>query len=339
MLGIALLSRSSPFLEPVDRYVDDLFWIDWAEISAESTSLLVEFIDLLGLRLDPDKSEIPSIQLEVLGSHVHLVQAHDHLSIHTSVDAAKSSFWLTDLAEWDPSSPSSWYEKLAGKLAFACFSSYGRSARSMLNSIYRAASSQSFDPLDLRLELRWWCHQLSVRRVRKVRFDLNEASPFLVYSDAEGNGDLGAFWAHEGQFFFGNWGTASRIKNCLYPRKTQIHAYEAVAAFWALMSCPVVGRKVISLIDNLAVSYNIHKGRSAASDVNRIIHAVYRAADQRSLELHVWWIPTKSNLSDDPSRGREAVAGSRIHSKANLSILYHSLQAILKKALYQDPFC
>jgi hypothetical protein len=274
--------------------------------------------------------------MEVLGSHVHLVQQHDHFSVLTSVDAAKSSFWLTELEEWDPSFPSSWYEKIAGKLAFACFSSYGRSARSMLNSIYRAASSRSFDPLDLQQELRWWSRQLSTRRVRKVRFDQSETSPVLIYSDAESNGNIGAFWAHEGQFFFGDWCTPARIKSSLYPRKTQIHAYEAVAAFWALMSCPFAGRKVILLIDNLAVSYNIHKGRSASSDVNRIIHAVHRAADQRSLELHVWWIPTKSNLSDDPSRGREAVAGSRIHSKANLSILYHSLAGNFENALYHD---
>jgi hypothetical protein len=239
--SIVSVLRTS-FLLPVDRYVDDLFWIDWAEISAESTSLLVEFIDLLGLRLDPDKTETPSIQLEVLGSHVHLVQDHDHLSVHTSVDAAKSSFWLSELAEWDSSVPSAWYERLAGKFAFACFSSYGRSARSMLNSIYCAASSQPFDPDDLCSELRWWSDQLSVRRVRKVRFDLIDEPPILIYSDAEGNGDLGAFWAHEGEFFFSHHKTTSRIKECLLPRKTQIHAYEAVAAFWALNQASAASR-------------------------------------------------------------------------------------------------
>ena len=79
--------------------------------------------------------------------------------------------------------------------------------------------------------------------------------PVLIYSDAEGGGDLGAFWAHDGQFCFSSWQVPSGIKARLIPRKTQIHAYEAVAALWAIMSCPLIGRRVILLIDNLAGSY------------------------------------------------------------------------------------
>jgi hypothetical protein len=204
----------------------------------------------------------------------------------------------------------------------------------MLNAVYRAACAQPVDQSDLDLELGWWSHQLSTRRVCRVQFDLLDLPPILIYSDAEGGGDVGAFWYHCGDLddsLFSSWQVPSRVKDCLIPRKTQIHAYEAFAAFWALTSCPLVGRRIILLIDNLAVSYNIHKGRSSSFDVNQITHAVHRAADQRSLDLHVWWIPTKSNLSDDPSRGRDAVVGSRIvRNQRNLSILYQSLQSQIK---------
>ena len=97
----------------------------------------------------------------------------------------------------------------------------------MLNAVYRAASAQHVSLSDLNLELRWWSHQLSTRRVRRVQFDLLDLPPILIYSDAEGGGDVGAFWYHcddLGQSLFSSWQVPSRVRSCLIPRKTQIHA-------------------------------------------------------------------------------------------------------------------
>ena len=131
---VAILRRS--FLLPVDRYVDDLFWIDWEPISSESRALLLELVHLIGFTLDPEKSDIPAPKMDILGAHVSIIHGPARLQVHTSVDQAKAQFWISELASLHIHEASGRiFERIAGKFAFACFAAYGRSARSKLNHI------------------------------------------------------------------------------------------------------------------------------------------------------------------------------------------------------------
>jgi hypothetical protein len=134
--AITAILRESMLL-PVDRYVDDLFWIDWAETSSDTLSQVLELVSIIGLTLDPDKSDVPSPKMDILGASVQLIQSTHRLLVKTAIDQAKASFWIQELSDLLSSKviSSGHFERMAGKLAFACFAAFGRSARSRLNSI------------------------------------------------------------------------------------------------------------------------------------------------------------------------------------------------------------
>ena len=54
-------------LLPVDRYVDDLFWPDWATISSDTRALVLLLMDHIGFRLDPEKTATPADSMDLLG--------------------------------------------------------------------------------------------------------------------------------------------------------------------------------------------------------------------------------------------------------------------------------
>ena len=67
-LGSSIASIVLELLDiPVNRYVDDLFWVDFADIASESRDILLEVVSLLGLTLAVDKTPAPASSQEVLG--------------------------------------------------------------------------------------------------------------------------------------------------------------------------------------------------------------------------------------------------------------------------------
>jgi hypothetical protein len=133
----------------------------------------LELVDLLGFRLDPDKTDKPHYRMDILGASILLTHSPDRLLIRTSIDQAKASFWIKELSSLTdlPSTSSRIFERLAGKLAFACFSAFGRSARSKLNYIYQAAYNlERTDLSQLRSELDWWGSHLPCGlKIEKIR--------------------------------------------------------------------------------------------------------------------------------------------------------------------------
>ena len=57
---------------PVCRYVDDMFLVDFGELAAESRSLMLEVVALLGFTLEESKTPAPASSQDVLGVQVTL---------------------------------------------------------------------------------------------------------------------------------------------------------------------------------------------------------------------------------------------------------------------------
>ena len=102
----------------------------------------------------------------------------------------------------------------------------------------------------------------------------------------------------------------------LFTRRTQILPLELVAVYLALQ---IYGKRrrgsqFIFFIDNTAALASLSKGASRAPDVNNLVHATWRLAHRLDIELFLFWVPTKFNLADEPSRGRRPLFGSRTRS-------------------------
>ena len=129
----------------------------------------------------------------------------------------------------------------------------------------------------------------------------------LLYSDAEGYGGLGAVAVlPDGGAHYLHGKVPRSVVRRLKPRKTQIVAYELFAALVALVSlCPSMIRtcRVVHFIDSSAALACVVRGFSREADLADIAGRLWFEALGLGIQYEVYYVPTKSNLADGPSRG------------------------------------
>ena len=134
--------------------------------------------------------------MDILGLQVTMCAAgSDGPVVWVRPDAKKMEFWRTQLNEVLVTGilPYRAAFKLAGRLSFGVFAAWGIIARQRLRSLRQhVASGGGRISADLRLDLEWWAPFLAApiqvpRPLQPQRLDLA-----LLYSDAEGDGGLGA---------------------------------------------------------------------------------------------------------------------------------------------------
>ena len=190
-LVTAILRRL--FSLPVIRYVDDLFLLFPAAAASEARGVLVEVVTLLGLVLDPVKTPEASPSEVVLGVRV---TCRPH-SLQFEVDSAKVTFWLRllrDMAE-APRVSAVDLARLAGRLSFGCWAVWGPGARARLAPFFKP-SRFVLGRLSAaaRADLLWWASFLSSDPLLSSSFPTRPwvRPPFVLYTDAEGSGGVGA---------------------------------------------------------------------------------------------------------------------------------------------------
>ena len=65
-------------------------------------------------------------------------------------------------------------------------------------------------------------------------------------------------------------------------------------------------KKVLVLVDNLALTFSAGKGRSCNHAMLRVVQKVGALSLACNFALRVRWIPSEWNVSDEPSRGANA---------------------------------
>ena len=66
------------------------------------------------------------------------------------------------------------------------------------------------------------------------------------------------------------------------------------------------------LVDNQAALGCARKGTSSASDLAALAHAIWQLAVRCRMDLRIYWVPSKLNLADLPSRGGSPESGRRV---------------------------
>ena len=137
---------------------------------------------------------------------------------------------------------------------------------------------------------------------------LTEICPRTVslYSDAEGNGGLGAVAVlPEGRVMYLQGKVPRSAVRCLKQRKKQIVAFELIAALVALVSlCPDLlnGCRVIRFIDSSAALACAVRGFSREPDLADIAGRLWFEALGLGIRYKAHYVPSRCNLADGPSR-------------------------------------
>ena len=312
------------FCFPLLRYVDDLFGLLLGDNPQQDRSDLLEVVDLLGLRLDPDKTPSPSSSMTILGVLITIVYINHLYYAQLDIDPRKQQVWLQALREALHTRTLHPYdaEVLAGRLEFAATAVLGKGHRHRIRTIYNHARSYHHDITDdqfLLTDLHWWSRLLaSPLPRRRVQLTGDRPPPLLLYTDAEGGGGIGAaLFAHASASPL-HW-LSSRTPQWFFTqlldRRTQIVPLEALAVVAALLTWSSLLRhqRVIIMVDNVSVVGALRKGSSTKRDINLIVGTTHMLLADLDIDLFVHWVPSKYNVADLPSRGRPpAIAGGAI---------------------------
>ena len=308
----AVLRRT--FLLPVIRYVDDLFLVLPASLAPRGREVLLEVVSLFGLVLDPIKTPPASSDAVVLGVRALCLSR----AIVFQVEPSKLAFWrdlLSDLLQAGSSTDLD-LSKVTGRLSFGCWAVWGPGARSRLAPFFRPArlSRGRLSPALLQA-VRWWVSFLASSPSLSARHlvDPPPSAPFILYTDAEGSGGVGACLFHPngspGLWFGGvvSSGLRRRVSTRWgYHRGCPIFLLEAVVPIVCFRAFgPFLrGQRLLLFIDNSTALFALRKGRSKLSlPLNELCFNFWRIARQLELEVVVAWVPTRFNVADDPSRG------------------------------------
>jgi hypothetical protein len=303
------------------RYVDDLFGAFFTSCSLRTRDMLIEIVGLLGLRLDPDKTPTPSSTMLVLGVVITIVRVQGLVFALLSIDPAKNAVWLRDLRTSHHtgrlSPPQA--EVMAGRLEFAASAVLGKGHRHRIRTLYDHARQHHYDISTNHLlldDINWWISLLSSHTLsRRVQVTGDLAPPWLLYTDAEGKGGIGAVLFPPVSTTPSQWFADTCPKDItasFHHRKTQIVPLEALAVLVAILhfSDLIKGSRLIIMVDNTSVVGALLKGSSRKPDINHIIGCTLMTAHARDIEVFVHWVPSRFNVADLPSRGKPpAISG------------------------------
>ena len=333
-LGSAISSILLELMDlPVNRYVDDLFWVDYQAIAQESRSIVLEVVSLLGLQLAVDKTPAPAASQEVLGVSCTLRPHASGCSVALAPEARKLQLWLQEITvSLESSSPDlKQLSRLVGRLSFAAWAIWGPVARSRLRAAYSfILSGSSLHRDQMVKDLAWWVQLLKDPLPAVASSSSVRQAPSVVYTDAEGSSGLGAVLHQPDRTVWFQDKVPCSLTGSLAPRRTQIFAFEVIAVWSAVcrFSSQLSGKHVVFFIDNKAALYSLIKGSSKSPDVHLLVRSIWDRLRLFDIKPVFKWVPSKLNLADLPSRGKPPVLGSKIPARVS----YQPLVDVLRSA-------
>ena len=128
----------------------------------------------------------------------------------------------------------------------------------------------------------------------------------VLYSDAEGNGNVAAVVIAGGSRLFMHGRIPHRVRQMLFSRKTNIVAYELLIAVAALVSfCPDLLKEasIEHFVDSTPAIACIVKGHSKKKDLSDIAGRLWFECNFLMSNYRVSYVRSPCNLADGPSRG------------------------------------
>ena len=317
---------------PLGHYVDDFIGVEPAPLVQSGFSEFTRLMRTLGLRMKERKALAPAAQQKVLGIIMHIKEDKIILSPHpdrcqrackTIQTALDTNMLSSDLAH-----------RLAGKLVFLTSTLFGQLGKAALQPLYARAhglsegdhSGQLNGPL--RSALLTLRGLLQVIKPREILRQPNQPV-VVIYSDAyfvidgqthsPGSSSIPKQWLKTKCHTYENgWGfvihfcgrtlySAGRVPPWLIKRfctrKAFIYFLEVAAQFLGFLLCrQLKSSLVLSFIDNTSGFFALRKGYCKDPSICNMIALVWRIIAHDGWHLHLEWVPSGMNISDQVSR-------------------------------------
>ena len=301
----------------LDHFFDDYFYVDRPACATSARFCLQEGFKLLGLTLDPDKSQPPSEVAHVLGVafNSQALQSERVLKVQPK-PSRKANFQILvrEILQRELLPPSL-AASVLGKFGFLCSTLFGKVGRFCTGVLRKRQYSSSLDhslTLEIKISLSLMAHIVEVSKDRTCCLG-PLPPPAILYTDAsdvpqrDPRFAIGGVLVIQHPVFSIEYFTASvplAIVESWYPRSTYMGQLEALAAPVALQTwgAQLRGQQIIHFIDNDAVASSLVRGYSAKSDSAWIISEYWSLAAALAIDPYIDRVESKSNLADGPSR-------------------------------------
>ena len=302
----------------IDHFFDDYFVVLRPQ-EAESTMFCVkETFALLGLTLDPEKSQTPSDVAWVLGVafNTKSLQEQRILPVEPKPSRVKNLCFMIDNVLSSGHLSSSLAASILGKFGFLCSTMYGKVGRcctgALRNRQYSLEDNQELTP-EIRTCLNLMKIFIKDAPSRTLKLD-NEDPPIILYTDASDVPERGLNrWVVGGVLYdplssphleFFSWVVPAPVVHNWIPKTSYMGQLE-------ILACPVAistwhsrlsQRRVLLFVDNDSAASNLVRGYSPKTDSSALVGQFWLLAAQAKTEVYIDRVESKSNLSDGPSR-------------------------------------
>ena len=287
-------------------YVDDTHLVERGRTATSGKEAFQRLMRLLGWELDPGKSTNMCTQVTSLGCSLTITKD----DVRWALTPAKRDRWKEVRALQTNQLSSTEASKLHGRLNFGSQRVFGRVGRAALRPICFRQTQHSTLQLGehLRSALIWWARFLDSwpRTIRTVADLGNKEADYILYTDAEGQGGVGAVLVHgqSEEVLFCKGMIPKHLVKKLQRRRTQINLFELLAVWAAVRTFRhwLQGKSTVLFIDNQSALNMCIKGHSPCQDANLVLHELWldMATSEISCDFH--YVESKCNLADAPSR-------------------------------------
>ena len=277
-----------------DHFFDDYWIVDRAENSRVSLKCLLETAQLLGIRFDLDKTQLPAKQAEVLGVLFDLSDIQTgSLCIKAKPKRAENLIANIDSCMQSNMLTASQAASIVGKFGFLCSTLFGKAGRCASLGVrarqYTSSSDTTMNP-SLTTSLKLMQEFLRICPPRQLSFH-SPLPPFVLYSDASD--------VPERKPRFGVGGVL--VDQRFHPKLYQLELLAGPVSLttWGQQ---VLDAKLLHFVDNDAASSCLVKGYSPKTDSSELVGIYWLTAAAHRVSIYIDRVESKSNLSDGPSR-------------------------------------
>ena len=301
----------------IDHFFDDFFYIDRPGCSKVSMFCLQQTFQLVGLTLDPDKSQVPSEVAHILGVAFNSTAIYNERLLHVEPKPSRKTNFQRMIHHILETGclPPSVAASVVGKFGFLCSTLFGKVGRFCTGYIrerqYSAGPDHSLTPAII-LSLQLMDHVVQTAPHRSCSLG-SFPPPFILYTDASDvpNRDprygVGGVLIQQHPAFRMSYFSAAvpiSLVQTWIPKQTQMGQLEVLAAPCALHTwgSQLKGQQVIHFIDNNAAASCLVKGYNPKTDSTPLIGDYWTTAAHHGIDIYIDRVESKSNLSDGPSR-------------------------------------
>ena len=310
-----LLTRAYSIL--VDHFFDDYFYVERPGSAKVSMFCLQQSFQLVGLSLDPDKSQPPAEVAHILGVQFNTASLkQERILLVEPKPTRKTNFSLliNQVLQKGILAPSV-AASIVGKFGFLCSTLFGKVGRFCTGFVrerqYTSSTDYSFTP-QLVLSLKLMTRIVHVAPHRTCSMTRCPA-PNLLYTDASDvphrdprYGLGGVLIIQEPCFRIEYFSTSvdQSLVDTWVQKSTYMGQLELLAGPVALRTWKHVlqRQQTIHFVDNDSAASGLVKGYSPRIDSSPIIGDYWLLAAEYGMDIYIDRVESKSNLSDGPSR-------------------------------------